>query len=102
MDDMKRAIYLELLRTLERTGCRAYICVHLQCQLEDVFGVRKDKSQTNFADLIAEFFPEFTDLYDGYKYNIDDRYQCDRTDPWFAIEARHARLSLINFLLTHR
>ena len=57
MDDMKRAIYLELLRTLERADCRAYICVHLQCQLEDVFGVRKDKSQTNFADLIAEFFP---------------------------------------------
>ena len=102
MDDMKRAIYLELLRTLEAADCRAYLCVHLQCQLEAVFGVRKDKSQTNFADLIAEFFPEFTDLYDGYKYNIDDRYQCDRTDPWFAIEARHARLSLINFLLTHR
>ena len=102
MDDMKRAIYLELLRTLEAADCRAYLCVHLQCQLEDVFGVRKDKSQTNFADLIAEIFPEFIDLYDGYKYNIDDRYQCDRTDPWFAIEARHARLSLINFLLTHR
>ena len=102
MDDMKRAIYLELLRTLEAADCRAYLCVHLQCQLEAVFGVRKDKSQTNFADLIAEFFPEFIDLYDGYKYNIDDRYQCDRTDPWFAIEARHARLSLINFLLTHR
>lgn len=102
MDDMKRAIYLELLRTLEAADCRAYLCVHLQCNLEAVFGVRKDKSQTNFADLIAEFFPEFIDLYDGYKYNIDDRYQCDRTDPWFTIEARHARLSLINFLLTHR
>ena len=98
MDDMKRAIYLELLRTLERADCRAYICVHLQCTLEDVFGVRTDESQ----DLIAEFFPEFIDLYDGYKYNIDHRYQCYIGDLWFTTGARHARISLINFLLTHR
>ena len=102
MDDMKRAIYLELLRTLEAADCRAYLCVHLQCQLEDVFGVVADRSIISLMNLLTEFFPEFVNLYDGYKYDIDDRYKRDMNGSWFTVDARHARLSLINFLLTHR
>ena len=69
MDDMKRAIYLELLRTLEATDSKAYICGQLQRNLEDIFGVVADRST------LTEFFPEFVNLYDGYKYDIDDRHE---------------------------
>ena len=96
MDDMKRAIYLELLRTLEATDSKAYICGQLQRNLEDIFGVVTDRST------LTEFFPEFVNLYDGYKYDIDDRHEWDINGSWFTVDARHARLSLIYFLLTHR
>ena len=102
MDDMKRAIYLELLRTLEATDSKAHICVQLQRNLEDIFGVVADRSSTSLVNLLTEFFPEFVNLYDGYKYDIDDRHEWDINGSWFTVDARHARLSLIYFLLTHR
>ena len=102
MDDMKKTLYIDILNKLAATDGRAHICIQITCILVDVFGITSDKSQTSLVDLITEFFPEFMALYDGYRYAREGRDKQDISGSWFAHDSRHARISLINFLLTHR
>ena len=99
MDDMKRAIYLDVLSTLEEEDCNTYICNQLLYRLKDTLGIRYgDKSQ----EVLREFFPELFALFDGYRYYSDRRRMIQAHQAWFSSFNRHARLSLINFLLTCR
>lgn len=99
MDDMKRAIYLDLLSELEEKDCNTYICTRLLFRLYDLFEIRGEKQH---QEVLREFFPEFFAVFDGYKYFPDCRKLVELNHPWFSPSARHARLTLINFLLTHR
>lgn len=98
MDDMKRAIYLDVLSSLKETDCYTHICNQLYFRLKPLL-----PPETSFhQDLLYEFFPEFFALHDGYRYGRDYRGATSTANLWFARSTRHARLSLINFLLTHR
>ena len=96
MDDMKRAIYLEVLKKLEKPHKEIYICNELCASLINIYGVKY------FNGIIDEFFPEFYALFDGYAYDVEDRYTIYKNEPWFSCENKRARITLINFLLSNR
>ena len=96
MDDMKRAIYMEILKELKKPYEDTFICNELKFALLDLYEVASDDSN------ISEFFPEFDILFDGYAYGIKSRWEINKNEPWFSHRNRQARITLINFLLSNR
>lgn len=97
MDDMKKAIYLNILQKLENPyGETSFICNELRAALKELGDVKP------YEYIINDFFPEFNDLFDGYYYGIDRRWEVDKDDRWFSYENRKARITLIKFLLSNR
>lgn len=96
MDDMKRAIYLEVLSTLENSHNDVFICNELIFTLLDFYEL------TSYEGIVKDFFPEFYNLFDGYCYGLNDRWKVKKKDSWFSARNRQARITLINFLLSNR
>lgn len=96
MDDMKREIYLEILKELEKPNKDVFICNELLFALVDLYKVEP------YDSIVSEFFPEFYALFDGYAYDVEDRYTIYKNEPWFSCENKRARITLINFLLSNR
>ena len=99
MDDIKKAIYLDVLSSLKEEDYNTYICPLLLFYLEDIFGIQSAKQ---YPEVLYEFFPEFFALNDGYKYGYNNRWPIEADDAWFTPLARYARLSTINFIITNR
>lgn len=95
MDDMKRAIYLEVLQKLEKNK-DLYICNEFRKALKELGNVDP------YDFVVSEFFPEFNDMFDGYCYETDFRWEINKNDSWFSYKNRKARITLINFLLSNR
>ena len=102
MDDIKRAIYLEVLNELKKPNKDVFICKELYFALRDIYGIVGSGGGIDAICLIEEFFPEFYDLFDGYAYGTNSRWETEKNKTWFSYTNRQARITLINFLLSNR
>lgn len=96
MDDMKREIYLEILKELEKPNKDVFICNELRFALVNLYKIE------HYDFIVSEFFPEFAELFDGYNYGTKGRWKVNTNNSWFSHRNKKARITLINFLLSNR
>ena len=106
IDDYKRALYMQarklLLREFNSCGS-AYICIELRSALAKEIET-DDAAHYEFICNIAadldEMFPELIELFDGYAYRADGKWEPTQLgDAWFEAEMIEARIALIDFIL---
>ncbi len=117
MDDMKRAMYMEALRTLksgiyyyripEEAESTGFVCLDLREALKVVAGGSSLKTLDGFRKLdetLVEFFPEFFELFDGHAWTqAGERIiKMDQHGAWWEKCWLEPRIRILEFILNNR
>lgn len=109
MDDMKRAVYMEALRTI-RKGCQrgstCFVCLDLNEALKAFAGgtILDEKDLGTLDETLAEFFPEFFELFDGYAWTQAGEcvIKMDQHGAWWETCWLKPRIRILEFILNNR
>lgn len=110
MDDMKRAVYMEALRTLKKGydyGSTGFVCLDLREALKVVAGGSSLKTLDGFQKLdetLVEFFPEFFELFDGFAWTQAGEcvIKMDQHGAWWETCWLKPRIRILEFILNNR
>jgi hypothetical protein len=97
MDWMKLEILIAVRNNIENKKPIKFICNQIKAEMDKRYGYTSDEE-------VEEFFHEFTALYDGVFWDIDDRsYKIlINGGAWWSIHNSQSRLDILDFIIANR